>query len=344
MALTTKQITEIKDELDTAYNPLFFYDDDPDGLASFLLLYRYIKEGHGVVVKAKPELDESFLRKVEEYKPDKIFLLDKPQVSQEFIDGAKTKIIWIDHHEPIPRHNVRHYNPMVNNKLDNRPVTYWCYRAVKQDLWIAAAGIVSDWFFLKPVQEFSKQYPDLLPPEVETAPQALYTTELGKLARILSFNLKGKTSDVNKQVKILTRIKTPYEILNQETAQGSYIYKQFGKIDLSYQLLLKESIHQAGNQKMLVYTYTDSHNSFTGDLSNELIYRFPKKIVVVSRSTNGEMKSSLRSGTVKLLPIVKKALIGVKGYGGGHAYACGAVVKIEDWQKFIDNINKQLKP
>ncbi|MEK9185033.1 MAG: hypothetical protein AAB866_02620 [Patescibacteria group bacterium] len=45
--LTEKQINEIKEHLEKAQNPVFFYDNDPDGLCSFLLLQRYIDDGVG---------------------------------------------------------------------------------------------------------------------------------------------------------------------------------------------------------------------------------------------------------------------------------------------------------
>ena len=48
--LTNKQIEEIKEHLEKAQNPLFFYDNDADGLCSFLLLRRYLGRGKGVGV------------------------------------------------------------------------------------------------------------------------------------------------------------------------------------------------------------------------------------------------------------------------------------------------------
>ena len=86
MALTEKQYEEIKNELDNCKNPLFFFDDDPDGLCAFLLLYRYKREGHGIVVKTHPKLDNRSVPKVQEYNPDKIFVLDVATLEQEFID------------------------------------------------------------------------------------------------------------------------------------------------------------------------------------------------------------------------------------------------------------------
>ena len=38
--LTKKEINEIRENIENSKNPLFFYDDDPDGVCSFLLLYK----------------------------------------------------------------------------------------------------------------------------------------------------------------------------------------------------------------------------------------------------------------------------------------------------------------
>jgi hypothetical protein len=50
-------------------NPIFFFDNDNDGLMSFLLLQRYIGRGKGVVIRSFPDLNVSYYRKVVELKP-----------------------------------------------------------------------------------------------------------------------------------------------------------------------------------------------------------------------------------------------------------------------------------
>jgi len=87
--LPEEKYKELKEELDNCNNPLFMYDDDPDGLCSFLILYRYKKEGNGVFVKSVPVLDERFLRHVEKYNPDKIFVLDVPNIDESFFEDIK---------------------------------------------------------------------------------------------------------------------------------------------------------------------------------------------------------------------------------------------------------------
>ena len=105
--LTQKEVTLLRKELASAKNPLFFYDGDGDGLASFLLLYRIHREGKGVALRGSSQLNEKSLRKVAELDPDKIFVLDIPLMTQEFIDKAKRPIFWIDHHPPQDKHNVK---------------------------------------------------------------------------------------------------------------------------------------------------------------------------------------------------------------------------------------------
>src|SRR3989338_1006012 len=98
--LTEKQYNQIREELDYCEKPMYFFDDDPDGLSAFLLLYRYKQEGKGIPVKTSPKLSAQFLSKVQEFAPDKIFVVDTPIIEQGFVDGVKVPIIWVDHHGP----------------------------------------------------------------------------------------------------------------------------------------------------------------------------------------------------------------------------------------------------
>ncbi len=340
--LSDKEVKQIREELQNCKNPLFFFHDDPDGLCSFLLLYRYIKEGHGIVFKAKPGLGVRFVRKVEEYMPDKIFILDIPIVEQEFIDKAKTRIIWIDHHKPLERDKVRYFNPRLKDENDNTPITRICYEVVKRDIWIGAVGCIGDWYIPDFFDVFKKEYGSLVERELKDPGKIYFETELGRLVRIFSYILKGKTSDVVKCFKVLTRIESPYEILEQSTPKGKFIYKRFEKINKEYDELLEEAVKRASKDRLLIYVYKENKMSFSGDLSNELIYRYPDKIVIAGREKSGEVRLSLRSMKKILPPIIERALIGVEGYGGGHEYACGANVKKEDFKRFLQSIREQI--
>jgi len=344
MALLKNQIDQLRDLLDNCKNPLFFFDDDQDGLCSFLQLYRYKKEGNGIIVKTSPKLGTIFLRKVEEYRPDKIFILDLADVEQDFIDQVKVPVVWIDHHGPFKRDNIKYFNPRISNPEDNYPTSFMCYQVVQQDLWIAALGCVADWFIPPFLNEFQKQFPELVEKQYKTPGDIIYGTKLGHLIRIFSFILKGKTDEVMKCIKILARIESPYEILNQESAQAKFICKRYEQVNKLYEPLLEDVLKTLNKAKgrLAVFTYKDDRSSFTSDLSNESIYRFPDKIILIAREKNDEMKCSLRSTEINLPPLIEKCLIGLDGYGGGHEHACGLNVKTTDFEEFLKRFNEMI--
>ena len=344
MALSREQIKQIRDHLDNCKNPLFFFDDDQDGLCSFLQLYRYKKEGKGIIVKTHPKLGTVFVRKVEEYQPDAIFILDVAIVEQEFLDEMKVPVVWIDHHGPFERNNVKYFNPRVSNWEDNHPTSFMCHQIVESDMWIATIGCVADWFIPPFINEFKKEFTYLIENQYEFPGDLIYNSKLGHLIRIFSFVLKGKTDDVMKSIKVLTRIKSPYEILNQETAQGKFIYKRYEQVNKLYEPLLKDVLETAEKtkDKLVVFAYKDDKSSFTSDLSNEAIYRFPDKVILIAREKNNEMKCSLRSSKIILPPLVEKALVGLEGYGGGHEHACGLNVKSHHFEEFVKRFREMI--
>jgi len=344
MALSEKQVSEIKEHLDNCKNPLFFFDDDQDGLCSFLQFYRYKKEGHGVIVKTVPKLNALFLRKVEEYHPDKIFVLDLAVIEQEFLDEAKVPVVWVDHHGPFERHKVSYYNPRVSNSEHNHPTSYLCYQVVQQDMWLAAIGCIADWVMPPFLEEFRKEFPGLIEDKYKTPGDIIYNTKLGEIIRVFSFILKGKHSEIMKIIKILSRIKSPYEILDSQSSQGRLLYKKYEEVNKSFQPLLTEVLDAARGEKekLVVYTYNGDQTSFTSDLSNEAIYRHPGKIILVGREKNDEMKCSLRSSEINLKPLVERALLGLNGYGGGHENACGLNIKKDDFEEFVERLKGML--
>lgn len=341
--LTKLDYERIREELENCKKPLFFFDDDPDGLCSFLLLYRYIREGKGVVIKSTPNIDSKFLRKVEEYEPDKIFILDIAKIEPDFVDTVKVPIIHIDHHDVIKIRNVKHFNPRDKAPDDNIPTSVLCYNVVMRDLWILAVGMVSDWYIdEKLIEEFKREYPDLIDYDYKDPGDLLFETRLGKLIKIFSFNLKRSTNQAMSSVKVLTRINSPYEILDQTTSQGKYIFKKSESMNKEYDELIARGKECYDKDKNLFFfKYYSKNTSFTNDLANEFLHIYPDKLIIVAREKNGELKMSLRYKG-NLAKIVEKALVGVEGFGGGHEHACGANIKSEDSKKFISTIEEEI--
>ncbi len=344
--LGSTEIKKIREELEDCKNPLYFFHDDPDGLASFLMFYRHIKEGHGIPVKATPNVDTKFIRKIEEYRPDKIFILDLAMVSEDFLERAKemgVRVVWIDHHEPQET-DVLYFNPRVKDPKDTSPISSICYEVVKQNLWIAAVGVIGDWHWNSHIEEFKKKYPDLLPANIKKPEDALFKTKLGELVKIFSFILMGKMSEIKRYIKVMTRIKEPHEILQQKSSAGRFIYKKFEKINNEYQRLLRKAEKEIKEEDgILLFIYSNEKISFTKDLSNELLYKNRDKIIIIGREKTDEIKMSLRSEKHNLQRILESALLHIDGYGGGHEHACGACVKKHDFRRFIENLKREFK-
>jgi hypothetical protein len=339
--ISEEKINELRVALIESARPLIFFDDDPDGLCSFLQFYKLNPEAKGIIYKAAGPLDVQFLKSVEEYGPDKIFILDVATVTQEFLDKVHN-VYWLDHHAPLDRKNVKYYNPMIESKgKDNRPTSYWASKITQNNTWLAMTGCVGDWFIPEDIrEEFSKDYPDLLPEEIKKQEDALFKSPIGKLSRIFGFILKGSTKEAMTCVKILTRIKDPHDILDQTTSKGKFIWKKHLSFEKIYQDI-KKSVTLT-EDKLILYLYPESKMAMTSELSNEVLYENPDKFIVIGRERAGEMKCSLRSARYEVLPVLEKALVGVHGYGGGHLHACGANIKKEDFDQFIENIKKQL--
>ncbi len=339
MAITKEQLGEIRQILNSSVRPYILFDDDPDGLASFLLVYGHVREGKGFPVKNSPRLGPEMASRVNMYAPDLLVILDLPLVSQEFLDKVNARVVWVDHHPVVERRGVEYFNPRLDDPDDDRPTSYWVYRVLNENLWIGMLGMVGDWFLPEQeiVDEFRKQYPDLLPEDITRPEVALHDSRLGELIRIVSFNLKGMTSDVIRSIKVFTRIKDPYEILEQKSSGGKFIHRKYDKLKGRYDELLKE-IHVKPDDKLVLFVYNSPDYSFSKELSNELIYKHPDKIILLAWEYNGEYKCSLRSVKTRLPALINKALKGVDGYGGGHDHAAGACIKVKDFDRFVENV------
>lgn len=345
--LTPKEVEQLKSELIECQKPLFFFHDDPDGLASFLLCYRALGEGRGFPIKAYPKITvEPYARKVFEYEPDKVFVLDVAMVDQEFIDEVKVPIVWVDHHDVLVRDKVKYFNPRKRGVNIPTPALIWQVTGEMRpaDLWIATVGSVGDWFLPEFSAAFQEAYPELLPKECTTVEEALFNSKVGTLVKVFSFNLKGSMKDVIASIKILTRIDDPYEILEQRTPKGKLLWKKYLEINESYDALLNSALKKVKKDKLFVYTYSDDTLSLTKDVANELLYRLKDKVVVMGRKRGGEVRCSIRAPkSVNVRVALEKALVGVQGYGGGHDQAVGCSVKEEDFDRFIENLKSSLK-
>ncbi|MFH1823191.1 MAG: DHH family phosphoesterase [archaeon] len=344
--ISPTKLSKFRELLQNSTNPLFFFDNDVDGLTAALLLRRFVDKGKGVAIKTYPDLASPYIRKLDELKPDVIFILDKPLVSDQFIEAAKKeniKIVWMDHH-PLPQNKDSvdlYLNPLDSKKPTNEPTSYWAYKITnkKEDEWIAMLGCLSDWFLPEYSKEFAKQYPGLFF-DVNNPAIAMYETQLGKLMKILDFALKDRTSAIVNMLRLLFKVKTPYELL-EENAKTKQIFNRYRQINRRYEKLVEKGkifAYKARDSKVVFFQY-GGELSLSSPLANELFYNNPDKIIVVAYISGTKVNVSVR-GKVDVREMVAKAMQGMEGTSGGHQNSCGAMLGVEDLPQFRENMIK----
>lgn len=340
--LTPSEIRLLQEHLERAQNPLFFFDNDPDGLCSFLLLRRFLGRGKGVAIKSFPTLDESYVRKVDELHSDYVFILDKPLVSDGFfslLHERNIPVVWIDHHdvsEVVPP-EVCYVNPCRLRK-SCVPVTALCYQLAgkKEDLWLAVVGAVADGFLPPYYDAFLKSFPEW--GIVTTDPfEVLYSSRIGELALLLNNGLKDTTTNVVRMTKFLCGVRTPAEVM-EEHAQNYSLHRRSQFLASKYERILEKAKRAAKASSSLVFFRYSGDISVSGELANQLKYLFPAKYICVAYVRGAKANLSLRGSGIR--DIFLKALDGFSGAsGGGHADAVGGQMQSSD----LDSLKERLE-
>ncbi len=343
--LSTTQLQEIKDQLEASQNPLFFYDNDVDGLCSFLILRRSIGRGRGVAIKSFPDLKEQYLKKVEELNPDAIFILDKAELSKEFADGAEEKgipITWIDHHESKTPQEIIDKTSYYTSFPSSEPTTYIAQKIFnrQEDLWLGMIGCIGDVYMPDFAEKFAEENPELMNSEV-SAFEALNSTDIGKIVRMLNFGLMDSITNVVNLAKYLFKATNAYDILeeNQYTKQ---LHKRYTQLNEFFNKQVKKA--ECGidkNSPLIFFTYS-GNTSMSAEISNRLYYKHPDKLTVVAFKRPEKVNISIRGSNAA--EVTKKAIADIEfATGGGHTVATGAMVLIDDFKKFKENVIKIVK-
>ena len=342
--ISANEIAEIKKSLEESQNPLFLFDNDADGLRSFLILQRSIGRGKGIPIKSFPELNSSYLRKIEELNPDAVFILDKPNVGKEFVEKVferQIPIIWIDHHNvPVPEETlkkVKYYNSYPSAE----PVTYIAYKISnkKEDMWLAMIGCISDVFLPDFAEEFAEKNPELFNSKIPVF-DSLYLTEIGKIIRILNFGMMDTTTNVVKMIKYLMKAGSAYDLL-EENYHTKAMHKRYNQLNKIYTKLLEKAESKSQkNEKLIFFSYS-GETSMSSEIANALSFKNKNKIILVAFNRNDKVNISVRGKNA--LELTLNAMKDIENSsGGGHKEACGAQVPSDMLDKFKSNIEKQL--
>lgn len=339
--LSKEQLNEIKEHLERAQNPVFFFDNDVDGLISFILLRRFTGRGKGVAIKSFPELDESYIRKVEEFNADYVFVLDKPGVSKGFIEEMEKKsipIVWIDHHDvkiDLLSKNVYYFNPIFAKEKSSEPVSYICYKVadVHQDKWLALIGCIYDNFIPEFLGDIAKDCPSIINKNAKSAFEIFYENEFGKLIMMLDFGLKDRTTNVVSMINVLLKAQVPFDLLKEDESNYK-IHRRYQQVNIAYSNLLERAKRVARGSGKVVFFQYGGELSLSSNIANELSYRFPGKVVIVAYIKGAIANVSIR-GSVDVRDLTIKAIEKIgNATGGGHKHATGAKMMVEDLEKF----------
>lgn len=343
--LSEKQIKEIRELLESSQNPVFFFDNDPDGLCSFLVLQRAIGRGRGIAIKSFPGLNESYFKRVEELNADSIFVLDKPVIDQGFIDKAKEKnipLVMVDHHN-VPKPEMEHYYNTFLESGKNEPVSYLCYRIAgrKEDAWLAAIGCITDCFIPEFISDVEKKYPELFDSKYKTAFDILYRTGFGKIAMIISFGMKDTTSNLVSMIRFLMKANQPSDILGENHHTKTFL-RRYEEINEKYQRILKKAESQIDGD-LLFFTYSGDM-SISQYTANELIYRHPDKIIVVAYNKGSMANVSLRwNKDIRIVTVNAVSQIEGASGGGGHEHTTGARIPSDKLNEFKEILIREIE-
>ena len=343
--LTKNQLEEIKKHLESSQNPLFFFDNDVDGLCAFLILRRALDRGKGIAIKSFPELKEQYIRKVEELNPDRVFILDKAEVSPEFIDKVKQKgleIIWIDHHESKTKKEVIEKTNYYNSLPTAEPTTYIAQKVFnrKNDVWLATIGCISDVFMPEFASELEKTNPELINSKLD-AFDILNSNEIGKIIRILNFGLMDTTTNVVKMIKFLFNARSPQDIL-EENPRTRNMHRRYNQLNDFFKKQIEKAESKFDKKKKVIFFSYSGNTSMSSEIANRLLFNHKDKLIVVAFKRPDKVNISIRGENA--LEITKKAIENIEGAtGGGHEEATGAMVPLDDFEKFKENIEKITK-
>ena len=341
-----KDIEEIREILESSVSPLFYFDNDQDGLSSYLLLRRFIGKGNGVPVKTSP-LDMGYYRRVKEFNPDLVVILDQPTVSLDFFNELEKEgipVLWIDHHEndleTIPSW-VYYYNPLYSDIKENVPTTAICYEITprKEDLWIAVVGTIADKFIMPFYSDFLKKYPDL-GIESKDAFDVFYNSSIGKISRMFGIGLKDRTTNVIHMIRFLISAKTPYEVL-EESRDNKTMHLRFQEIDRKFNKYIDKAKSEYSGEKLLAFKYS-GETSMSADIANKLSYLYPEACILVAFIKGARVNVSMRGEGIreKVSEAIREFPLATSG---GHENAAGAQINLDDLDPFISNLKKLLE-
>jgi single-stranded DNA-specific DHH superfamily exonuclease len=330
--ISTKKLAKIKQELEDSSNPLFLFDNDPDGFCSATILIKNFQKGTAFPLKSFPDLDSNLIEKIERVSPDKIFILDKPLTDESFFNSMKDRgisIVVIDHHEMDLTKSLKDKATFFNSFPSSEPTSFICQKICnnKNTLWISLIGCVHDVFMPEFIDEFKEDYPEMIGSNLEIS-SLKYSSELGELTLILSLALKSSNQTIQNILELFLNSTGPKDIL-LENEKNSYIHKKYKQLNK----IIEKNLLKAKHSDNLVFLEYSGEYSLSSDIANKLFFQNPKRFIAVCYKKYDAINISLRGSGAKEFT-EEFVSTHEEATGGGHKVACGLRVSPEIFDEF----------
>ncbi|MBW2987438.1 DHH family phosphoesterase [Candidatus Woesearchaeota archaeon] len=337
-----------------------FYDNDPDGVCSGVLLYKALKNLLGcepVIFECAPHDETSYydeiIVRLKRKNVNKIFILDlvvesRHEVMKKLEEFAE--LVIIDHH-PLEKNISSDRTIFIKPELYVIGINPTRYCTTKQvfDLlshvidiskyeWLAVMGIIGDYAY-DSWQDFMehcfRKY------DVKEEPD-IYQTMFGKATRYLNY---VRTID-NKEVKEVAE----YLLKIEDFGTAFSILERYKKIEDEINKFIDgyEKFSEEYPEKDLLIVHVQTAYKINSSVATQLSRkRFPRKVVITYFFTDGHVWVSARrqDGKADMGKLLRKCIEGFEeANAGGHVPAAGCSILKEDWPEFkkrlIENTGK----
>lgn len=345
--LSQESLDDIRTRLEGASCPVFLFDNDADGLCSYVIARRALGKGKGIPVRSYPELDVGYCEQALILGADMVVVLDKPFISEasiRLLQERSIPLLILDHHVVEKTYSPEigsyplEYNPALleGSERSTEPVSYLMYCALgrKEDLWLMIAGCIADHYLPVEWEVFSVHYP-ALGGKVQSPFHAYYLTPLGTLAQSLNFGLKDSLAHVKALVTFLSECSGPEQVLGDE-APLSFRDKMHTLSEALERFIGEAQVHGS----LVVVQYSGA-TSMSADIANKLSFLYPGNYILVAYCKGSVTNLSLRGkGVKKIFDALVPTFPGL--LGGGHEDAVGGRMVSASVEGFIKAFQEKI--
>ncbi|MEM4181545.1 MAG: DHH family phosphoesterase [Candidatus Pacearchaeota archaeon] len=326
--ISQKILVQLKKLLESSTNPLFLFDNDPDGICSTAILLRNIKKGKGLVLKSIDKISEKFQKKILSNYPSDVFIIDKPIKDEDFFYKLSSKsinVICIDHHEQKEIAYCLYFNSYPSSE----PTSYITQKVFdsEETRFLSLIGCISDFYIPDFFEDEAKKYVELFPAKKDIF-DILYSSDFGKCIQILSLSLMNSDANISKILDVLVKIKSPYDLLI-ESKENSFMHDKYNEL----KKFIDTALSKTHVFERLVYLESSGKHSLSSEIANRLLFLYRDKFVIVCCKKEGFVNVSLRGENAK--KFVEKVIKKIENsIGGGHEKACGLRFPISSYDTF----------